>query len=107
MIETKAGSFTPEARLLIDGELADAESGQQFDNINPATEEVLGQVADAGHGDMDRAIAAARRAFDETDWSANHALRKRCGYKASGIGRQNGIDGFETYLETKLVGIAG
>jgi aldehyde dehydrogenase (NAD+) len=29
------------------------------------------------------------------------------GYKTSGIGRQNGIEGFETYLETKLVGIAG
>ena len=27
---------------------------------------------------MQRAIAAARRAFDETDWSTNHALRKRC-----------------------------
>ncbi len=58
-----------ESRMLIDGELVDAASGQQFDNINPATEEVLGQVADAGHEDMDRAIAAARRAFDETDWA--------------------------------------
>jgi aldehyde dehydrogenase (NAD+) len=78
MIETKAGSFTPESRLLINGELVDAQSGQQFDNINPATEEVLGQVADAGHEDMGRAIAAARRAFDETDWAVNHALRQRC-----------------------------
>jgi aldehyde dehydrogenase (NAD+) len=78
MIETKVGSFTPESRLLIDGELVDAESGRQFDNINPATEDVLGQVADGSHADMSRAISAARRAFDETDWPTNRALRRRC-----------------------------
>ena len=33
---------------------------------------------DAGPEDIDRAIAAARRAFDETDWSRDHALRARC-----------------------------
>ncbi|MDE3205057.1 MAG: aldehyde dehydrogenase family protein [Acidobacteriota bacterium] len=64
--------------MLIDGELVEAESGKRFDNINPATEEVLGPVADASATDMKRAIAAARRAFDETDWSANRSLRKRC-----------------------------
>ncbi len=78
MIETKVGSFTPETRMLIDGELVAAASGQQFDNINPATEEVLGHAADGGHEDMARAIAAARRAFDETSWSTDRALRKRC-----------------------------
>jgi aldehyde dehydrogenase (NAD+) len=78
MIETKVGSFTPESRLLIDGELVDAESGRRFDNINPATEEVLGQVADGSHQDMGRAITAARRAFDGTDWPTNRALRRRC-----------------------------
>lgn len=78
MIETKVGSFTPESRLLIDGELVDAASGRRFDNVNPATEEVLGQVADGGHEDMGRAITAARRAFDDTDWATNRALRRRC-----------------------------
>jgi aldehyde dehydrogenase (NAD+) len=67
-----------EVRMLIDGELVEAASGKRFDNINPATEEVLGQVADAAAEDMRRAIAAARRAFDESDWSTDHALRKRC-----------------------------
>ena len=67
-----------EVRMLIDGELVEAASGKRFDNINPATEEVLGQVADAGVEDMQRAIAAARRAFDETDWSTNHTFRKQC-----------------------------
>ena len=35
-------------------------------------------MADASAAEMQRAIAAARRAFDETDWSTNRALRKRC-----------------------------
>ena len=66
-----------ETKMLIDGKLVDGEAGT-FANINPATEEVLGEVADASKDDMHRAIAAARRAFDETDWSTNHAFRKRC-----------------------------
>ncbi len=68
----------PEGRLYIDGELRDARSGAVYDNVNPATEEVIGQVADAAAADMDDAIAAARRAFDETDWATNRELRKRC-----------------------------
>jgi len=75
---TDSQTQTGEVRMLIDGTLVEAESGQRFDNINPATEEVLGQVADGSQADMRRAIAAARRAFDETDWSTNRALRKRC-----------------------------
>jgi aldehyde dehydrogenase (NAD+) len=64
--------------MLIDGKLDEAISGDRFENINPATEEVLGTTANAGHEDMERAIAAARRAFDETDWATNKELRKRC-----------------------------
>jgi aldehyde dehydrogenase (NAD+) len=67
-----------EERLLIDGELVEAEGGKTYENINPANEEVLGQVADASVDDVERAIAAARRAFDETDWSENVELRVRC-----------------------------
>ncbi|HET6963321.1 MAG TPA: aldehyde dehydrogenase family protein [Acidimicrobiales bacterium] len=67
-----------ETRLLLDGKLVEAQSGRTFQNINPATEEVLGEVADAGREDMDAAIAGARRAFDETDWSTNHKFRQRC-----------------------------
>ena len=75
---TDIPDFRPESRMLIDGQLVESASGKRFDNINPATEEALGDVADAGAEDMRKAIAAARRAFDETDWSTNHALRKRC-----------------------------
>ena len=67
-----------EPRMLIDGKLVDAASGAAYRNLNPATEEVAGEVADAGPDDMDRAIEAARRAFDDTDWSTNPAFRKRC-----------------------------
>jgi aldehyde dehydrogenase (NAD+) len=64
--------------MLVDGELIESDSGKTFDNVNPATEEVIGPVADASNAEMHRAIDAARRAFDETDWSTNRELRKRC-----------------------------
>jgi aldehyde dehydrogenase (NAD+) len=64
--------------MLIDGKLVGPDSGQTFDNVNPATEEVIGQVADASASEMHRAIDAARRAFDETSWSTDGELRKRC-----------------------------
>jgi aldehyde dehydrogenase (NAD+) len=64
--------------MLIDGELVEAEGGATYDNVNPANEEVLGPVADASVDDVRRAIAAARAAFDRTDWSRDLALRVRC-----------------------------
>src|SRR5262245_21940380 len=67
-----------EPRMLIDGKLVDAASGATYGNVNPATEEVAGEVADAGPDDMNRAIEATRRAFDDTDWSTDPAFRKRC-----------------------------
>ena len=70
--------MNPETRLFIDGELVEAASGNTYPNINPATEEVMGEVADAGPADMERAIAAARRAFDESGWPTNHQFRHRC-----------------------------
>jgi aldehyde dehydrogenase (NAD+) len=66
-----------ESQLLIDGKLVAGSAGT-FPTVNPATEEVLGIAADASADDMGRAIEASRRAFDETDWSTNNALRVRC-----------------------------
>src|SRR5438093_10229440 len=65
-----------ESRMLINGQLEDAASS--YDNVNPATEEIIGQVSDASAEDVRRAIEAARRAFDETSWSTDHKLRARC-----------------------------
>jgi aldehyde dehydrogenase (NAD+) len=67
-----------EARLLIDGKLVESSTGAAFDNIDPTTEEVLGDTADGTAQDMQSAVAAARRAFDDTDWSTNHEFRRRC-----------------------------
>ena len=50
-------------RLLIGGEWV--EGAKKFDTINPATEEVLAQVAEASAADVDRAVAAARKAFED------------------------------------------
>ena len=70
-------SRTTDRLLLLDGRLVPG-AGGAFETINPATEEVLGTAADASADDMDRAIAAARRAFDETGWATDHAFRARC-----------------------------
>ena len=71
-------TITHESRMLIDGKLTEASGGATYDNINPATEAVIGPVADANEADMDRAISAARRAFDDTKWSTDKAFRKAC-----------------------------
>ncbi|WP_245623071.1 aldehyde dehydrogenase [Spirillospora albida] len=63
--------------LLLDGRLTRG-TGGAFETINPATEEVLGTAADATAADMDAAIGAARRAFDETSWATDLAFRVRC-----------------------------
>ncbi|OBK37963.1 aldehyde dehydrogenase [Mycobacterium sp. 1165196.3] len=65
------------SELFIDGKLSAGGAGN-FPTVNPAIEEVLGVAANADAGDLDRAIDAARRAFDETDWSRNTELRVRC-----------------------------
>ncbi|MFD4402552.1 aldehyde dehydrogenase family protein [Nocardia sp. NPDC058499] len=63
--------------MLVDGRLVDGEAGT-FTDIDPATEEVLGEVADASNNDMHRAIDAARRAFDDTTWATGRAFRAHC-----------------------------
>jgi aldehyde dehydrogenase (NAD+) len=67
-----------ESRLLVDGELVEADGGKVYDDVNPATGEVLGSAADASPDDVLRAVAAARRAFDETGWATDVTLRARC-----------------------------
>ncbi|MEZ0341349.1 aldehyde dehydrogenase family protein [Mycobacterium sp. pV006] len=64
-----------ESRMLIDGKLVESETGRQFDVLNPATEEVLGRCADGNAADMERAVAAARQAFDRGDWARDGAAR--------------------------------
>jgi phenylacetaldehyde dehydrogenase len=56
-------------RLFIDGQLVDAKSGKTFETINPATGETLATVAEGDAVDIDLAVRAARRAFDDGPWS--------------------------------------
>jgi aldehyde dehydrogenase (NAD+) len=70
--------LAPETRNLIDGRLVPASNGATFENVNPATGEVIGTCSDGTKDDMEAAIAAARRSFDTTDWATDHALRARC-----------------------------
>jgi aldehyde dehydrogenase (NAD+) len=91
-----------EARMLIDGRLVEAEGGATFDNVNPATEEVLGPTADGTAPDMARAVAAARSAFDTSDWATDRELRKR------GLAQlQAAIEGEQEELRAELVAEVG
>ena len=57
-----------QTQLLIDGQWQDSVSGQTFGTYHPATEEKIADVAQANAEDVDRAVKAARRAFEEGDW---------------------------------------
>src|SRR6478752_8346839 len=65
-VEERADSFVGSPhKLLIDGEWVEAASGQTFTTINPATEETLAEVAHGQAEDIERAVRAARKAFDD------------------------------------------
>ena len=65
-------------RMLIDGRLVAAPRGQRFPSLNPANGNVIGHAPDGTVADAERAIAAARRAFDTTTWSTDADVRIRC-----------------------------
>jgi aldehyde dehydrogenase (NAD+) len=77
-LEGDSGVLAGDERMLIDGELQHTGSGAKFDVIHPASEQVAGQATDGTVADMDRAVGAARRAFDETDWSRDLDFRYHC-----------------------------
>jgi aldehyde dehydrogenase (NAD+) len=66
--ETVPVQIDPRHELFIDGKFVPPLSGKYFDSINPATEEKLCEIAQAGAEDVDRAVKAARRAY-ESVWS--------------------------------------
>jgi len=67
-----------EERMLIAGALVTAADGAVYDNVAPATGAVIGVAADGGSADMDAAVGAARRAFDEGSWATDRVARRRC-----------------------------
>src|SRR5947209_6348155 len=62
--------------LLIGGKWLDSSSGKAFETINPATGEVICQVAEGDKADVDKAVKAARRAFEEGPWPKMSAAER-------------------------------
>jgi acyl-CoA reductase-like NAD-dependent aldehyde dehydrogenase len=64
-------------QLYIDGRWVDPRSGEHFETLNPATGEVIEEIASAGPDDVEAAVTAARRAFDDGSWGPQSAPRDR------------------------------
>src|SRR5438876_11229575 len=93
-----AQTTTRRYQLFIDGQFVDAESGRTFTSLNPATGETFAEVAEADKADIDKAVAAARKAF-EGKWSKTSAReRGRMIYKLSQLMAAHAADVAE--LET-------
>ena len=75
MSETRAyfhnirDTVTPNTQAFIDGQYCDAADGAKLENLNPATGEIIGTFSHCGAADVDRAVAAARRVFNQGTWS--------------------------------------
>src|SRR6267154_2700154 len=63
-------------KLLINGKWVDSASGKTFPTINPSTGEVITQVAESDAADVDKAVAAARAAFDKGPWRKMSAAER-------------------------------
>jgi aldehyde dehydrogenase (NAD+) len=72
----RASTGVHQTKMLIDGEWVDAVSGRRFATINPATGTVIDEVAEGDKADVDRAVQAARRAFDSGPWSKMNARER-------------------------------
>src|SRR6266487_2484047 len=57
-----------QTKMLIDGRWVDSASGKTFPTVNPATGEVITYVAEGDKADVDRAVKAARKAFEQGPW---------------------------------------
>lgn len=60
-------------KLFINGKWVNSVSGKTFDTINPATEEVITSIAEGGKADIDLAVTAARKAFEDGPWKRTDA----------------------------------
>ena len=86
-----ADSLQIRTQAFIDGRYADAADGRTFDCISPIDGRPLGQVAQCGAEDVERAVRAARRAFDAGEWSqARPAQRKKALLKFAALIERHG-----------------
>ncbi|CAH0292713.1 MULTISPECIES: aldehyde dehydrogenase family protein [Peribacillus] len=73
-------------KLLINGELVEAASGKTFETLDPSNGKVLAVVSEAGPEDVDKAVKAARKAFDDGPWKKMSASeRSRLIYKLADL----------------------
>ncbi len=78
MSATDTGVLAGELRMLIDGELQLTDGGAVFDVEHPGSGQIVGQATDATVADMERAVGAAWRAFENTDWARDVDFRFHC-----------------------------
>jgi acyl-CoA reductase-like NAD-dependent aldehyde dehydrogenase len=85
-----AAKLAPDGLAFIDGTYTAASGGLTFETINPATGVVIAAVAHCGSADVDRAVKAARRAFDAGGWSrAAPEVRKETLLRLADLVRAN------------------
>lgn len=75
--QARAAALSFANQAFIDGEYVDALSGESFACINPANGQVLTSIASCAAADVDRAVAAARRAFEKGHWSRMSAKDRK------------------------------
>jgi gamma-glutamyl-gamma-aminobutyraldehyde dehydrogenase len=86
-----ATSLEPRSGIYLDAGFTDAASGETCERINPATGDVITEVAAGDAADIDRAVTAARRAFEAGEWSqAAPADRKRVLLRLAELIREHG-----------------
>jgi len=78
-------------KLLIDGKWTEAETGKTFDTLNPASGEILAKIQEGGKADIDKAVTAARKAYESGPWrnKMTTAERARCLYKLADLIEKN------------------
>ncbi|HRP19604.1 MAG TPA: aldehyde dehydrogenase [Alicycliphilus sp.] len=75
--QARASALRPRHQAFIDGRFVDAEGGQTFATLNPANGQKLADVAACQPADVDRAVQAARRAFEAGVWSQQHPRERK------------------------------
>ena len=111
---TEAPVEIPAGKLFIGGEWQEADSGQTFTSINPSTAEPLAEVAEGGEVDVDRAVRAAREAFEAGQWNVMdqrararllHAIADRLEERADDLARLETMDNGKPLREARMFDI--
>ena len=100
-VDPRVISFIEKPRkMLINGEWVEAASGKSFATYNPATGEVLARVAEGDREDIDRAVRAARAAFETGPWSKmTPSQRGRLIWKLGDLLGKHGLGVFVDYRQ--------